>query len=107
MAATRFTQDELALEEINRQAEELKRKQREVAALPKKLERERREMETTLPPMADIAERERLRRYEEENASRREARNLQKAQNRSMFLFLLLCGCTAALIAWGFALMRG
>lgn len=107
MAAQRFMQEELALEEINRQTEELARKQREIAALPKKLERERRELETTLPPMPDIAERERVRRYEEENASRREARNRQITQNRSIALFFLLCACTAALIAWGLHLMRG
>ena len=107
MAAPRFMQEELALEEISRQAEDLERKHKELSELPKKVARERKERDNTLPPMNDIQELERQKRMEDEFASRGEWRNLRKAHNGSLALLFLLCASTCALIAWGLTLMKG
>ena len=59
-----------------------------------------------MPPLADIKERERLKRYEE-SVTRGEVANLQRTQRRSLLLLFLLIIATASLIMWGLRLMEG
>ncbi len=94
------------LERLRQQELELLAKQKQVSELPKLLEKEKREREITMPPLADIQDRTRTKRYEEELATRGAVRNLQKAQNRSLLLIFMLLAATCALVAWGLRLME-
>ena len=85
------------LERLRQQELELLAKQKQVSELPKLLEKEKRDRESTMPPLADIQDRTRAKRYEEELATRGAVRNLQKAQTRSLLLFLMLLTATVAL----------
>lgn len=80
--------------------------QKRAAELPKLLERERKERDSTLPPLLDAHDRARAKRHEEEIATRGAVRNAQKAQTRSLLLLFMLICATAALIAWGLRLME-
>lgn len=103
----RLLQEELEFEKILQEEAELRRKQKEMIELPKKLEREKQERDRTMPPLSDIGDRTRVKRYETEIATRGAVRNLQRAQGRSLLLIFLLMAATAALIAWGLRLMQG
>jgi hypothetical protein len=98
---------EAELQRLQKQELELLEDQKRIAELPKLLERERKERDSTLPPFLDAEERARARRHEEELATRGAVRNAQKAQNRSLLLLIMLVFATAALIAWGMRLMNG
>ncbi len=98
--------EDLELDEILEKEKQLQRRAKEYAELPKKLEREKKERESLMPPLTEIKERERLKRHEE-NVTRGQIANLQRAQGRSLLLLFLLFTATASLILWGIRLMEG
>ncbi len=94
------------LHSIQQSQRELLRLEKECADLPRKLALELRERESTMPPLAEIADRKR-RREHEDIVSRGEAKNILRDQNRSLVLVFLLLTATATLIWWGLQLMQG
>lgn len=99
-------EDEPELAALREAEEALRLREREITELPLRLERERRERESTMPPLAELTERERMKRYEE-SVSRGEVANVLRAQRCSIGLLLLLLLATAALVWWGVRLMQG
>ncbi|NQW99471.1 hypothetical protein HQ447_02340 [bacterium] len=98
--------EDLELNEIRQKEQQLLLLQRECAKLPKKLAQEQKDRECTMPPLAEIEER--VRRKAHENiVSRGEITNIQRGQNRSVMLMLLLLAATGSLIWWGMKLMQG
>ena len=96
-------------EELNalREAERLlAERHREFAGLPGRLEQELRERECTMPPLAEIADRRRLKEHED-NLTRREVGNILRAQGRSAVMVIMLLAATCALVWWGLKLMQG
>ncbi len=100
-----FKEDQ-ELDEIRQTERQLQLRHKEFADLPKKLEREKKERDCTMPPLDDIQERERRKRYEE-SVTRGEIANLQRTQRRSLALLFLLVAATASLVMWGMKLMEG
>lgn len=92
--------------ELRQSEQALLRLEMEYAEIPKKLEKEMREREVTMPPLAEIADRRR-RREHEETVSRGEAKNILRAQHYSLALLFLLVTATGALVWWGLKLMQG
>jgi hypothetical protein len=89
--------DELAaIREIERQ---LEAQIRDASAEPEKILREAQEQAVTLPPPDDLADRHRLRKFEQV-ASRGQVRNERRTQGRSLLLLFLLLTATAMLAAW-------
>lgn len=85
-----------ALEERKRALEE---QIQNASAQPEKILREAQEQAATLPPPDDLADRRRLREFEEK-ASRTQIRNERRTQGRSLLLLVLLLAATGALISW-------
>ena len=106
MPKPRLQQDELELKEIRELEQQLLRRQKEAADLPKRLEREKNERDRTMPPLDGLDDRIRAKRHEDA-VTRGEFRNMQKAQSRSLLLLFALICATIALIAWGLRLMEG
>ncbi len=102
----RLTAEDQELLALRQSEQELMRRQKEFADLPRKLAAEMLERERTMPPLPEIAERKR-RREHEENVSRGEAKNIVRDQRRSLVLLFLLLTATATLIWWGLQLMQG
>ena len=89
---------------------DLQRYAQEEQRLVKELEEarnERQERENTMPPLERVREITRLKRHEQEIATRAETRNLRQNQTKSLLLLFTLTGVTVALIAWGIRLMNG
>ncbi len=103
--ATLFKEDH-ELSEIRETQQLLLMREKEFAAIPKRLELEMKERESTMPPLEEIEERRR-RREHENTVSRGEAKNILRDQNRSLMLVFLLMTATAALVWWGLKLMKG
>lgn len=75
----------------------------ELENLPKQIELELLDRESTLPPPDDSDFRARQRRFEE-RAARREIRNERRTQGRSLtLLVMLMCACFA-LASWALKL---
>ena len=85
-----------ALKEMERRLEE---EIRSASAEPEKILREAQEQAVTLPPPDDLADRHRLRKFEQV-ASRGQVRNERRTQGRSLLLLFLLLAATAMLAAW-------
>lgn len=98
--------EDLELRQLRQQDQELLRRQRECAAIPKKLAQELKDRECTMPPLAEIADRTRLKEHDL-IVSRGEVANILRDQTRSMLLIVLLLTATGSLVWWGIKLMHG
>ena len=104
MPTTCFKEDQ-ELDAIREQERMLLQRHRQVAELPDRLEREQRERECTMPPLAEIQDRRRMKEHED-TLTRREVGNILRAQSRSAVLVVMLIAATGALIWWGLKLMQ-
>ncbi len=98
--------EELELDELRETHQQLLLREQEIADLPKRLEREQRERDCTLPPLQDIADRERRIRHMD-CVTRGQVTNVLRDQTRSFALLILLLVATGSLIWWGVKLMQG
>ncbi|MCF7674172.1 MAG: hypothetical protein K9N23_13650 [Akkermansiaceae bacterium] len=106
MNATTLLEEDLELKQCEAEARELERKLAEARELPKKIALERDDKENTIPVFDRLEELRRTLEHEAGIATRREARNLQIAQNKSLTLILMLVVAVVALVAWGIRLMN-
>lgn len=107
MSRSTLSAVDLELNEIREAELRLAEQVREAAKLPERLAREQRERDTTMPPLAEIEERIRMKEYDQKLVSRGEFKNVLRDQNRSLVLLILLIAATGTLIWWGLQLMRG
>jgi hypothetical protein len=94
-------QELLALRDMERKLEAA---HKEVVKLPAKLASEKRERESTMPPMAEISERQQINRFEQ-SLSRGQIENVLRTQRHSLAMLLLLAAATALLLAWAYRIM--
>lgn len=94
-------QELLALRERERRLEAA---HKEVVKLPAKLALEKKERESTMPPMAEIKERQQINRFEQ-NLSRGQIENVLRTQRHSLGMLLLLATATALMLVWGYRIM--
>ncbi len=106
MIRTTLFKEELELDELRETHQQLLLRQQEIAELPKRLEREQRERDCTMPPHQDIADREQRIRHMN-CVTRGEVTNVLRDQTRSFALLILLLAATGSLIWWGVKLMQG
>ena len=107
MSVPTLAQEELDLKHCELEAQRLARELEAARELPKRIARERQDRENTMPPLERVNEITRLKRHEQEMATRAATRNLLKTQTRSLLLLVTLMAAAAALIAWGLRLMNG
>ena len=107
MSAPTLLQEELELQHCEQEALRLAKELEEARELPKRIAREKLDRDNTMPPLQRVIEISRLKRHEEELATRAATRNTLKAQTRSVLLLLTLTATCAALIAWALRLMHG
>ncbi len=79
-------------------------KHQEMIKLPAKLEREKRDRETTMPPLAEIRERHEINRFEQ-SLSRGQIENVLRTQRHSFMLMVLLITATALMLGWAYRIM--
>lgn len=105
MSRTPLLKEDLELNELRQTEQQLLQRQKEFAAIPRKLAQELRERECTMPPLAEIEERRRMKEHQDQLASRGEVANVLRDQNRSLLMLFLLLAATSSLIWWGIQLM--
>jgi len=106
MARSTRLKEEFELDALIKSQLELRLKEKECADIPRKLALEIKERESTMPPLLEIEER-RKRIIHEQIISRGQLINIQRDQNRSLWLIFLLLTSSASLIWWGMRLMQG
>lgn len=93
--------DDPELAELRERQKRLDEAHKEVVNLPARLERERRERETTMPPMAEIREREQIKQFER-SLSRGQIENTLRVQRQSLAMMLLLATATVLMLLWAY-----
>lgn len=106
MSRNTLFKEDLELNELRETEQQLRRRQKECAEIPKRIAQEIKDRESTMPPLDEIRERTARKRHEQ-TVSRGEVSNVLRDQNRSLLLLVLLLAATAALVAWGLKLMQG
>lgn len=100
-----FDEDEelLALREKQKKLEIA---HREFVKLPAKLALEKKERDCTMPPMAEIKERQQIARFEQ-SLSRGQIENVLRTQRHSLAMMLLLAVATALMLLWAYKIVTG
>lgn len=106
MSRSTLLKEDLELKQLRETEQRLLLLQKECAEIPRKLAQEQKDRECTMPPLADIEDRMRMKAHAE-LVSRGEATNILRDQSRSLMLLLLLLAATGTLIWWGVKLMQG
>lgn len=106
MSRSTLLKEDLELNQLREAEQRLLLLQKECAEIPKKLAQEQKDRECTMPPLADIEDRIRMKAHGD-LVSRGEVTNILRDQSRSLMLLLLLLTATGTLIWWGIKLMQG
>lgn len=103
--ASLFEEDEelVAIREKERKLEEA---HREFVKLPAKLAQEKKERDCTMPPMAEIKERQEINRFEQ-SLSRGQIENVLRTQRHSLVMMMLLATATLLMLFWAYKIMIG
>jgi len=106
MSRNPLSMEDLELAQIRETEQQLLKREKEFTANRQRIAQELSERERTMPPLEEIQVRTR-RKQHELCVSRGEVVNIQRAQNRSLMLLLLLVAATCMLVWWGVRLMQG
>lgn len=106
MSRSTFLKEDLELSQLREAEQRLLLLQKQCAEIPKKLAQEQMDRACTMPPLADIADRIRMKAHGD-LVSRGEVTNILRDQSRSLMLLVLLLAATGTLIWWGVKLMQG
>lgn len=104
MKQTNLFEEDLELTALRERGKRLEEAHKEVVKLPARLERERRDRESTMPPMAEIEERQQINRFER-NLSRGQIENVLRTQRQSLAMMLLLTAATVLMLFWAYRIM--
>lgn len=97
-------EEDVELNALRDKARKLDEAHQEMIKLPAKLEREKRERESTMPPLAEIKERHEINRFEQ-SLSRGQIENVLRTQRHSFMLMILLFTATALMLGWAYRIM--
>ncbi|MEP2776317.1 MAG: hypothetical protein ABJQ29_05410 [Luteolibacter sp.] len=101
---TDLFEEQQELNALREREKRLEREHKEFVQLPAKLEREKKERDATMPPMAEIREREQINRFEA-NLSRGQIENVLRTQRQSLGMMLLLAAATGMMLLWAYRIM--
>lgn len=99
-----FFEEDEELNALRERQKKLEEAHKEYVKLPAKLASEKRERDATMPPMAEIKEREQINRFEA-NLSRGQIENVLRTQRQSLGMMLLLVTATALMLLWAYRIM--
>lgn len=103
--ASLFEEDE-ELVALREKEKKLEQAHREYVKLPAKLALEKKERDCTMPPMAEIKERQQINRFEQ-SLSRGQVENILRTQRHSIAMMLLLATATLLMLFWAYKIMIG
>ncbi len=99
-------EEDAELIELRRTERKLEEAHREFVKLPAKLAMEKKERDSTMPPMAEITERQQINRFEQ-SLSRGQIENVLRTQRHSLAMMMLLATATLLMLFWAYKIMVG
>lgn len=96
--ASLFDED-YELQALREKERKLAEAQKEYQRLPALLAKQKQENEATMPPMAEIKERQKFNRFEQ-SLSRGQIENVLRTQRYSLGMTLLLLAATILMVIW-------
>jgi hypothetical protein len=87
------------LQALREKERKLAEAQKEYQKLPALLAKQKQENEATMPPMAEIRERQKFNRFEQ-SLSRGQVENVLRTQRQSFGMTLLLLVATTLMVLW-------
>lgn len=103
--ASLFEEDE-ELVALREREKKLEQAHREFVKLPAKLALEKKERDCTMPPMAEIKERQQIKCFEQ-SLSRGQIENVLRTQRHSLAMMMLLATATLLMLFWAYKTMIG
>lgn len=97
-------EEDLELRALQEKERRLFQAHQEIVKLPAKLEREKRERESTMPPMPELRERDEIRKFEQ-NLSRGQIENVLRTQRHSLMMMMLLALTAGLMLAWAYRII--
>jgi hypothetical protein len=105
MKHPKLFQEDIELDELLAKQQELKNRLLVFERNRIELEKNRAEVERTIPPLMEISERQKWLRHEEK-VSRGDVANVRRDQNHGLLMLFLLITATCSLVWWGLRLMQ-
>ena len=99
-------EEDAELVELRKTEQKLEAAHREFVKLPAKLALEKKERDSTMPPMAEIKERQQINRFEQ-SLSRGQIENVLRTQRHSLAMMMLLATATLLMLFWAYKIMVG
>ncbi len=99
-------EEDAELVELRKTERKLEEAHREFVKLPAKLALEKKERDSTMPPMAEIKERQQINRFEQ-SLSRGQIENVLRTQRHSLAMMMLLATATLLMLFWAYKIMVG
>ena len=96
--ASLFDED-YELQALREKERKLAEARKEYQRLPALIEKQKKESEATMPPMAEIKERQKFNRFEQ-SLSRGQIENVLRTQRQSFGMTLLLLAATVLMVMW-------
>jgi hypothetical protein len=101
--ASLFDED-YELKALREKERKLAEAQKEYQKLPALLAKQKLENDSTMPPMAEIRERQKFNRFEE-SLSRGQIENVKRTQRQSIGMTILLLAATVLMVMWALNMM--
>jgi|GEM_PF-1215072 hypothetical protein len=89
---------------LREREKKLAQQHNEFITLPARLAKEKKEQDATMPPMAEIKERQNFNRFEQ-SLSRGQVGNILRTQRQSVGMMLLLATATILMLIWAYKIM--
>lgn len=99
-------EEDAELVALREKQKKLEQAHREYIKLPAKLALEKKERDCTMPPMAEIRERQQINRFEQ-SLSRGQIENVLRTQRHSLTMMLLLATATVLMLFWAYKIVIG
>lgn len=96
--------EDYELRALREKERKLAEAQEEFQRLPDLLAQQKKENEATMPPMAEIKERQQFNRFEQ-SLSRGQIVNVLRTQKHSLGMTLLLATTTVVMLIWAYKIM--
>lgn len=104
MKQANLFKEDAELTDLRERQRRLEVAHKEYIKLPARLEKEKKDRDSTMPPMAEIKERQQFIRFEQ-NLSRGQIENVLRTQRHSLAMMFLLASATLLMLMWAYKIM--
>lgn len=104
MKQANLFEEDHELTALREKQRKLEQAHREYVTLPARLAQEKKDRDATMPPMAEIRERQKINQFEA-SLSRGQIENVLRTQRHSLAMMLLLATATMMMLFWAYQIL--